>query len=123
MGKSSHIDVLDGLGLIIKNNCNLMIACSAEPTTRTQAVTTYALADVAMSSGDFTMATDGTGRKCTVGAKAGVAVDVTGTHNHTAFVDGSRLLYVDTVVAPQVLTQGNTMNFAATDICKVGQPT
>jgi hypothetical protein len=122
MGKACHADVLDGLGLIVKNNCNLMIACSAQPTTRAEAVTTYALADVAMSSGDFTMATDGTGRKCTVGAKTGVTVDASGTVTHIAFVDSTRLLYVDTC-ASQVLTAGNTCNFPATDICKTGQPT
>jgi hypothetical protein len=118
MGKACHADVLDGLGLIVKNNCNLMIACSAQPTTRAEAVTTYALADVAMSSGDFTMATDGTGRKCTVGVKTGVAVDTTGTATHIAFVDGSRLLYVDTCTS-QLLTAGNTCNFPSVDICKV----
>lgn len=122
MSKSAHIDVLDGLGAIVKNNCNLMIACSAEPTTRTQAVTTYALADVAMSSGDFTAATDGTGRKLTVSAKSGVTVDTTGTATHVAFVDGTRLLYVTTCTS-QALTQGNTVNFPVVDICKVGQPT
>jgi hypothetical protein len=122
MAKSSHIDVLDGLGLVVKNNCNLMIACSSEPTTRTQAVTTYALADIAMSSSDFTMATDGTGRKCTVSAKSGVTVDANGTATHIAFVDATRLLYVDTCTS-QVLTAGNTVNFPAVDICKVGQPT
>ena len=122
MAKSAHIDVLDGLGGVVKANCNLMIACSAEPTTRTQAVTTYALADVAMATGDFTPATDGAGRKLTVAAKSGVTVDVGGSATHIAFVDGARLLYV-TTCTPQTLTAGNTANFPAVDICKAGQPT
>ena len=122
MAKSAHIDVLDVLGSVVKANCNLMIACSAEPTTRTQAITTYALADVAMATGDFTPATDGTGRKLTVAAKSGVTVDAGGTVTHIAFVDGSRLLYVTTCNS-QVLTAGNTCNFPAVDICKAGQPT
>jgi hypothetical protein len=121
MAKASHIDVLDGLGLVIKNNCNLMIACNAQPTTRAEAVGSMALADVAMATGDFTMAADGTGRKCTVGAKSAVPVDVTGTATHIAFVDGTRLLYVTTCTS-QVLTAGNTVNFLAVDICKVAQP-
>jgi len=122
MAKSAHSDVLDGLGGIVKTNCNLMIACSAQPTTRAEAVTTYALADVAMATGDFTAAADGGGRKLTVSAKSGVPVDTTGAAVYIAFVDSSRLLYVDTC-ASQQLTQGNTVNFPAVDICKVGQPT
>jgi hypothetical protein len=122
MAKSSHIDVLDGLGDIVQANCNLMTACSAEPTTRTEAVTTYALADVAMVSGDFTNATDGTGRKLTVAAKSAVPIDVTGTATHVALVDGTRLLYVTTCTS-QLLTSGGTVDFPAFDIGKVGQPT
>ena len=122
MAKSSHADVLDGLGLVIKNNCNLMIACSQQPTTRTEAVTTYALADVVMASGDFTMEADGDGRKCTVAAKSGVTVDATGTATHVAFVDGTRLLYVTTMTS-QVLTAGNTCNFPSVAIGKTAQPT
>lgn len=122
MAKSAHSDVLDGLGLVVKTNCNLMIACSAQPTTRAEAVTTYALADVTMATGDFTMAADGGGRKCTVSAKSGVTVDATGTFTHVAFVDGSRLLYVD-IGTSQVLTAGNLCNFPAVDIGKIAQPT
>lgn len=116
MAKSVHDDVLDGALNIVKNNANLMIACSAEPTTRAEAVTTYALADVAMASGDFTNANgDTNGRKLTVGAKAGVTVDTGGTATHIALVDGTRLLYVTTCTS-QVLTGGNTVDFPAWDI-------
>lgn len=45
MAKSVHDDVLDGALNIIKNNTNIMTVCSSEPTTRTEAVTTYALGD------------------------------------------------------------------------------
>jgi hypothetical protein len=122
MSKSSHSDVLDGLGDVIQANCNLMVACSAEPTTRTEAVTTYALADVAMSSGDFTNAADGTGRKLTVSAKSSVPIDATGDATHIALVDSTRLLYV-TTCTQQTLTSGGTVDFPSFDIGKVGQPT
>jgi len=115
MAKAMHDDFADGALLILKNNVNLMTVCSQEPTTRTEAVTTYALADVAMASGDFTIADgDTNGRKVTVGAKADVPVDTTGTGNHVALVDGTRLLYVTTCTA-QALTSGNTVNFPAWD--------
>ncbi len=116
MAKSTHDDVLDGALDIIKNNANLMTACSSEPTTRTEAITTYALADVAMTGTDFTHANgDTSGRKTTVGAKSTVTVDATGTATHLALVDGTRLLYVITCTS-QALTSGNTVNFPAWDI-------
>jgi hypothetical protein len=122
MAKSCHSDVIDGALDIIRNNANLMILCSAQPTTRAEAVTTYALADVAMAAGDYTKAADGAGRKLTVAAKTGVTVDVSGTGSHIAWVDGSRLLYVTT--CPNVLVNNpGTVDFAAVDIGKIGQPT
>ena len=116
MAKSVHNDVLDGALNIIKNNSNLMTVCSAEPTTRTEAVTTYALGDVAMVSGDFTVAEgDTSGRKATVGTKSSVNVDATGTGTHVALSDATRLLYVTTCTS-QALTSGNTITFPAWDI-------
>ncbi len=116
MAKLVHDDVLDGALDIIRNNANVMVACSAQPTTRAEAVTTYALADVAMASGDFTKANgDTSGRKLTVGAKSGVTVDTSGSANHVALCDGTRLLYVTTCTT-QALTSGNTVAFPAWDI-------
>jgi hypothetical protein len=87
---------------------NLMTVCSALPTTRTEAVTTYKLADVAVSSGDFTKADGTTGRKLTVAQKTGVAVDASDDATHVALVDDSELLYA-TEGTTQTLTSGNTM--------------
>ena len=122
MAKIVHDNVLDGALDIIKNNANLMILCSQQPTTRTEAVTTYALADVAMSGTDFTHANgDTSGRKTTVGAKNSVTVDASGTGTHVALVDGTRLLYVTTCTS-QAVTSGNTVNFPAWDI-ELADPT
>lgn len=116
MAKSAHNDVLDAPADVIDQS-NLMIACSAEPTTRTEAVTTFALADVAMvPNTDYTKADgDASGRKVTVAAKPTVLVDASGTANHVALVDATRLLYVTTATA-QALTSGNNVNFPAWDI-------
>lgn len=115
MAKSVHNDVLDGAWDIFAL-ANLMTVCSAEPTTRTEAVTTYALADVAMTPGDgndFTIADgDTSGRKVTTAAKSSVTVDTTGTATHVALVDGTRLLYVTTCTS-QGLTAANTVDFPA----------
>ena len=121
MAKSAHSDVLDGAGGVIKSNANIMTACSQEPTSRTEAITTYALADVAMATGDFTPAADGGGRKLTVGAKSGVTIDTGGTATHVAICDATRLLYVTTNNS-QVLTQGGTVDFPSFAICKIPQP-
>ncbi len=122
MAKSVHNDVLDGALNIVKNNATLMTLCSAQPTTRTAAVTTYALADVAMSSGDFSIADgDVSGRKMTVAAKNAITVDTTGTGTHVAICDGSRLLYVTTCTS-QAVTSGNTVNIPAWDI-EIADPT
>ncbi len=110
MAKWCHTDVIDGAWNIIKNNATLMILCSAQPTNRTKAVSTYALADVAVDSGDFNITTgDVSGRKCVVAAKNAVPVDVSGTGTHIAIVDGTRLLYVTTTTS-QAVTSGNSVN-------------
>ena len=122
MAKWVHNDVLDGATGVIKSNCTLMTVCSAQPATRTEAIATYALADVVMSSSDFTQADgDATGRKVTVGAKTSVQVDTTGTATHVALVDATRLLYVTTCTS-QALTSGNTVDFPAWDI-EIADPT
>ena len=124
MAKSVHDNVLDGAFNIL-NDGDIMTACNAEPTTRTQAVTTYALADVAMTPGtDYTIADDAVspyGRKCTMAAKNGVNVDVSGDAIYIAICDATRLLYVTTCTL-QTLTSGNTVNFPAWKV-QIGDPT
>lgn len=118
MGKSVHNDVLDGALNIIKNNCTRMVACSTEPTTYTEANSTYALADVTMDSADFTVGDgDTSGRKVTVAAQSGVDIDSSGTFAHTALLDvaNTKLLYVTTGTS-QALTAGGTVDFPAWDI-------
>lgn len=124
MAKSVHDDVLDGALNIIKNNCTRMVACSAQPTTFAEANATFALADVTMASGDFTAANgDTSGRKLTVAAKTGVAVDASGTVNHVALLDvaNSKLLYV-TTTTPQGVSSGGTVDFGSWKV-EIGDPT
>lgn len=97
-----------------------MIACSAQPTTYTEANSTYALADVTMAGGDFSKANgDTSGRKVTVGAKSSVLIDATGTATHIALVrvSDSTLLYVTTCTSQSLTANGsNTVNFPAWDV-------
>lgn len=122
MAKSVHNDVLDG-AFDVLDQADLMTVCSAEPTTRTEAITTFKLADIAMTPNtDYTKADgDVSGRKVTVAAKSGVTVDSTGTATHVALVDGTRLLYVTTCTS-QALTAANTVNFPAWKV-EIADPT
>lgn len=119
MAKAAHDDVMDGALLVIKNNVTRQVACSAQPTTFTEANATYALADVTMASGDFTIANgDTSGRKVTVAAKSGVLIDTSGTANHVALLDvtNSKLLLVTTCTSQALTANGsNTVNFPAWD--------
>ncbi len=113
MAKKVDNSVLDGALNIIKNNCNLMTVCSAEPLTYAAANVGGAdfLGDVIMAGTDFTIA-DGitSGRKVGVAVKSGVNVDTTGVATHVALLNttGTTLLYVTTCTS-QSLTSGNTI--------------
>lgn len=121
MGKAVHNDVLDA-ALNEVATATIMTACSAEPTTRTEAVTTYALADHVMAGGDYANADgDTNGRKVTIAQQADVLVDASGTATHIALCDGTVLLYVTTCTS-QALTSGNTVTFPAWDI-EIADPT
>ena len=115
MAKTLHNDVFDN-GLVTLQATNLMTACNAQPTTRTEAVTTFALADILVTGGTDVVISDGdtNGRKARMAAKTGVTVDASGTATHIALTDATRLLLV-TECTSQVLTAGNTINFPAFD--------
>ena len=105
MAKWTHDDVLDAPLDEIRNNCNLMILCRAQPTDRNDAVNVVDLADIAMVAADFTKANgDVSGRKLTVAGKSTVTVDHNGNGTHVALVDAVRLLYVTTCPTQAVVT-------------------
>ena len=129
MAKAVHSDVLDGALDIIKDNANLLTVCEDEPADRTAAVTNSPtgekLADITVTTTDFTVAAGDAGgdsRKVTVGqVNESSGVDVTATATHVALVDGSRLLFV-TTCTDQALTSGNDITVNAWDI-EIGSPT
>lgn len=125
MAKSVNNLVLDAALDYIQDNATRICVCSAEPTTYTEAITTYKLAIGTIGSGDYTDPADGdsSGRKLNVKQKANITVDATGTANHVALANatGSTLLYVTTCTA-QGLTSGNTVTVPAWDI-EIADPT
>jgi hypothetical protein len=126
MAKTVHNDILDAALNYIKTNALIMTACSAQPTTYAEAITTYKLADIVIDSDDFTGPADGdtNGRKLTVNAQNGVTVDTEGNPTHIALADtvNGKLLYVTTETGLQTLYAGNTCNFPAWDI-EIADPT
>lgn len=118
MAKSIPDSILDGMLNTIRNNATRMDACSQQPTTYTQATSTYSLADVTMTApGDYTLANgDTSGRKITVAQKTGVTIDSTGDCDHVALTDGTSTLYAVTTCTSTSLTSGQTMTFNAWDI-------
>lgn len=125
MAKAAPDIVLDG-SLDIVATATRMLACSAQPTTFTEANATYALADVTMAGGDFTKANgDTSGRKITMSAKSSVLIDTSGTATHVALVrvSDSTLIYVTTCTSQALTANGsNTVNFPAWDI-EIADPT
>lgn len=104
MGKSVNNDILDAGFLLVKNNSNLIVLCSQEPTTRSEAVTTYKLASKVIDSTDFTGPLDNVsgGRKLTINAQSSINIENSGIATHVAIVDDTRLLYVTTCNSRQV---------------------
>jgi len=98
----------------------ILTVCTAQPTTRTEAVTTYALADVVVTggdgNGDFTIGNgDTSGRKVAVTQQADIPIDTSGTATHVAICDGSTLLLVTTCTS-QALTSGGTVTVPTFDL-------
>lgn len=125
MSKWQNDDILDEALNYIVNNANKMTVCSAQPTTYGEAVNEaassgYMLADVVISSADFTGPANGdtSGRKITVNQQSSILIDDTGSATHVALVDtgsSGTLLYVTTCTS-QSLTSGNNVTIPAWDI-------
>lgn len=125
MAKSVHDDVLDAALNYIKNNATRICVCSTQPTTYTEAITTYKLAIKTITSADFTGPSDGdtNGRKVRSNQHSAITVDASGDAQHVALADSalSKLLYVTTCTL-QALTAGNTVTVPVWDI-EIADPT
>jgi hypothetical protein len=112
--KVTHDSVMDAGLNVIKTGATVMHVCTtlAATATRAQAITA-SLANVAVATGDFTLA-DGTtsGRKFTTAAKNAVAVTGSGNAEQVVLIDGTNVLDMTTCTL-QALTSGNTVNIPA----------
>ena len=115
-------DLMLDAALSYVDDCTILTVCSAQPTTYTEAVTTYKLADVVMTAGagtgDYTLANgDVSGRKLTVVQQNAIPIDTSGTANHVALsISGSSTLVYVTTCTSQALTSGGTVTVPNWDI-------
>lgn len=107
--------VIDAALSYIKTNATTLHVCSGDPADRAAAITN-SLADLAITSTDWTGPADGdvSGRKLTKDQETGITIDTSGTAAHICIIDGSILLQ-KTSVTSQALTAGGTVTVNAYD--------
>lgn len=95
--------------------------CSTQPTSYTEAHTTYMLVNHTLAGGDFSKSNgDTSGRKLILAAQSSLSVTNAGTALHYALtITGTSTLLLVGTVTSQVLSLGNTVNFPATDVDEV----
>ncbi len=110
-------DVLDAaLDEIINATSKVLHICSQEPTTYTEASSTYTLGNKSAPTVGTKADGDVSGRKCTISAITDGSVTGTDTATHWALVDGSRLLATEALASSQSVTSGNDFTLTAIDI-------
>ena len=110
-------DTIFDTGLaVLTANLDRMDICSQEPTTYTEATSTYTLGNVAVTTGAAQNgATDG--RRVIIPAITTGSVTGTGTASHHAGTDGSSVLYTTAALtSSQAVTSGNTFNLDAISV-------
>lgn len=110
MAKFANILVHDAALNLVKTATGMTV-CSAQPTTRAEATTTYMLATTAPT---FTGPAAGSpdGRQVQMNQAATISISTSGTATHIALTDGTNLLYVTTCTS-QALTAGGTVTIPA----------
>ena len=110
-------NVLDNGLNYIKSNCDKMALVSAyTPGDSYATVTAAILAEVAMTTTDFTLGTSGSDRTCTSAAgKQDASANATGgsATNHIVFLytGNTEVLWVTSETSGQTVTSGNPVNF------------
>ena len=120
MAKAASNGFIDG-GLDAISGSTALNVCTAEPTSIAECDSLSLIPATTLTGGDFTIANgDVSGRKVTVGSKASLTIDTSGTATHVAINDGTDF-YV-TTCASQALTSGGTVTVGSWDI-EIADPT
>lgn len=118
MAKYANPDVLDQGTNLIKTNCDKLALVSTYTFGDSYAtVIANLLAEVAMTSTDFTFANSGNDRTLTSASKTDTSANASGggANMHFAFVDtiNSKVLWVTDETSDQTITAGNPVTFPA----------
>lgn len=119
MARWAHPDVLDNGPAYIRTNCTHLLLIGAYTAGDDYAtVAGNALASVVRTTGNFTLANDGSNRRLTsaaVPSGASASAGGGGVNNHWAFVDAtnSKVLYVTPESTGQAVADGNPVNIPA----------
>lgn len=103
---------------VLDTEANRIDICSTEPTTYTEATSTYTLGNSTSLSIGAPADRSGGGREVTVAAISDGSVTATGTAAYYAIVDtsNSRLLATGSLSASQSVTSGNTFTLTSVTI-------
>jgi hypothetical protein len=110
--------ILDGGVQYLATNGDRVYICDTEPTTFTEATSTYAIGNkTTITIGSPTNGTT-SGRKVVMSAITGGSITATDTATHFAIVDfgSSALLVVAELAAPVAVTSGNTFSLTAVEV-------
>lgn len=119
MGKFVHDDIYDLPLAAIADNGTRMFLCSAQPTTWTEALTTYNLASKTLVTGNgngvYTIANGSvSGRKLTVAQQTGITVTAAGTATHVAICgSGNEAVILVTTITSLACQVGATVTVNA----------
>ncbi len=108
--------VLDAALSVLDTATSTLHICSQEPTTFTEATSTYTLGNKSSLNIGSPADRTGGGREVTVAAFTDGSVTGTGTASHYAIVDGSALLATNSLSASQAVANGNTFGLGAFQI-------
>ena len=112
-----HPDVLDsGLSVLEDASSKRLDICTTEPTTRTQAITTYTLGNKTGATIGSPEARSPSGRKVVVSAITDGSVTGSDTAAFYGITDGTRLLAAGSLADSQVVSSGNAFTLASFDI-------
>lgn len=111
-------NAMDALLNYIRTNCENLYVCSAEPTTFTEASSTYKLGTKATPTIGAPAAGDVSGRKVTVSAISDGVVNSAGTATWIALTDDSatELLFAKALSSSLALATGSPFTLNAFDI-------
>jgi hypothetical protein len=113
-----HNDVFDSGLSQLDTEADRLDICSTQPSTYTEAITTYTLGNKTACSVGAPEDGDASGRKVRVAAITDGTVSGTGTAAYWSLVDVSetKLLAAGPLASSQGVTSGNTFTLAAFDI-------